>query len=57
VLVILLASIAGRREARHAPAGRQHRHRDDLYEHVKPAHIIRCVLLRQIAILNYINPF
>ena len=26
-------------------------------EHVKPAHIIRKVLLRQIAILNYINPF
>ncbi|CAH1656232.1 RND transporter [Hyphomicrobiales bacterium] len=25
--------------------------------HVKPAHIIRRVLLRQIAILNYINPF
>ncbi|MBS7698387.1 MULTISPECIES: efflux RND transporter periplasmic adaptor subunit [unclassified Chelatococcus] len=25
--------------------------------HVKPAHIIRQVLLRQIAILNYINPF
>jgi hypothetical protein len=26
-------------------------------EHVKVAHIIRKVLLRQIAILNYINPF
>jgi hypothetical protein len=26
-------------------------------EHIKPAHIIRKVLLRQIAILNYINPF
>ncbi len=26
-------------------------------EHVKPAHIIRRVLLRQIAITNYINPF
>jgi hypothetical protein len=26
-------------------------------EHVKPAHIIRKVLLRQIAITNYINPF
>ncbi|CAH1668945.1 MULTISPECIES: efflux RND transporter periplasmic adaptor subunit [unclassified Chelatococcus] len=25
--------------------------------HVKPAHVIRKVLLRQIAILNYINPF
>jgi hypothetical protein len=27
-----------------------------LTEHIKPAHIIRKVLLRQIAILNYINP-
>ena len=26
-------------------------------DHVKPAHIIRKVLLRQIAILNYVNPF
>lgn len=26
-------------------------------EHVKPAHVIRKVLLRQIAITNYINPF
>jgi RND family efflux transporter MFP subunit len=26
-------------------------------EHVKPAHVIRQVVLRQIAILNYINPF
>lgn len=26
-------------------------------EHVKPAHLIRKVLLRQIAITNYINPF
>ncbi len=26
-------------------------------EHIKPAHIIRKVVLRQIAILNYINPF
>ncbi len=26
-------------------------------EHVKPAHVIRRVLLRQVAILNYINPF
>jgi hypothetical protein len=25
--------------------------------HVKAAHIIRKVLLRQIAIINYINPF
>jgi hypothetical protein len=25
--------------------------------HIKPAHIIRKVILRQIAILNYINPF
>ena len=26
-------------------------------DHVKVAHIIRAVMLRQIAILNYINPF
>jgi hypothetical protein len=26
-------------------------------DQVKPAHIIRKVLLRQVAILNYINPF
>jgi hypothetical protein len=26
-------------------------------EHVKLAHVIRKVLLRQIAILNYVNPF
>lgn len=26
-------------------------------EHVKPAHLIRKVLLRQIAIVNYVNPF
>ena len=26
-------------------------------EHVKVSHIIRRVLLRQIAILNYVNPF
>ena len=26
-------------------------------EHIKPAHVIRQVLLRHIAILNYINPF
>ncbi len=26
-------------------------------EHVKVAHVIRRVLLRQLAILNYINPF
>jgi RND family efflux transporter MFP subunit len=26
-------------------------------DHIKPAHVIRKVLLRQIAILNYINPF
>jgi hypothetical protein len=25
--------------------------------HIRPSHIIRRVLLRQIAILNYINPF
>jgi len=26
-------------------------------EHIKPAHIIRKVILRQIAIVNYVNPF
>ena len=26
-------------------------------EHVKAAHVIRKVVLRQIAILNYVNPF
>jgi hypothetical protein len=26
-------------------------------EHIKPVHIIRKVILRQIAILNYVNPF
>jgi hypothetical protein len=26
-------------------------------EHVKVSHVIRRVLLRQVAILNYINPF
>ena len=26
-------------------------------DRVKPAHVIRQVLLRQIAILNYVNPF
>jgi RND family efflux transporter MFP subunit len=26
-------------------------------DHIKPAHVIRQVLLRQIAILNYVNPF
>ena len=26
-------------------------------EHLKPTHVIRRVLLRQIAILNYVNPF
>jgi hypothetical protein len=25
--------------------------------HIRPAHIIRRVILRQIAILNYVNPF
>jgi hypothetical protein len=26
-------------------------------EHIKPGHIIRKVILRQIAIVNYVNPF
>ena len=26
-------------------------------EHIKPSHIIRKVILRQIAIVNYVNPF
>ena len=25
--------------------------------HIKPSHIIRKVILRQIAIVNYVNPF
>jgi len=25
--------------------------------HIRPAHLIRRVLLRQVAILNYVNPF
>ena len=26
-------------------------------QHIKPSHIIRKVILRQIAIVNYVNPF
>jgi hypothetical protein len=26
-------------------------------EHLKPTHVVRRVILRQIAILNYVNPF
>jgi hypothetical protein len=26
-------------------------------EHIKPSHIIRKVILRQIAIVNYVDPF
>ena len=26
-------------------------------DHVKPTHIVRRVILRQVAILNYVNPF
>ena len=26
-------------------------------EHLKPTHIVRRVILRQLAILNYVNPF
>ena len=26
-------------------------------DHIKPSHIIRKLILRQIAILNYVNPF
>jgi hypothetical protein len=26
-------------------------------EHLKPTHIVRRVILRQISILNYVNPF
>ena len=26
-------------------------------DHIKAAHIIRKVLLRQVAIINYVNPF
>ena len=26
-------------------------------EHLKPTHVVRRVILRQIAIINYVNPF
>jgi hypothetical protein len=26
-------------------------------EHLKPTHMVRRVILRQVAILNYVNPF
>ena len=26
-------------------------------DHIKPTHIVRRVILRQVAILNYVNPF
>jgi hypothetical protein len=26
-------------------------------DHVKPTHVVRRVILRQVAILNYVNPF
>ena len=40
-----------------ALAGRQHRRSRDFTDHVKAAHVIRKVLLRQMAIINYVNPF
>jgi hypothetical protein len=33
-----------------------HRRNTIFTEHVKAAHVIRKVLLRQVAILNYVNP-
>jgi hypothetical protein len=49
-------------EDRGARAGRQLRHDVGLHkaiftDRIKPAHVIRKVLLRQVAILNYVNPF
>lgn len=42
--------------ARHLPAGSAGT--AAIYtDHVKPAHIVRRVILRQVAILNYVNPF
>ena len=48
---------ARRRRRRETPAGRRTGTAAIFTEHVKVAHIIRKVLLRQIAILNYVNPF
>ena len=45
-------------DVREASAGRRHRRRPrSSPKRVKPTHVIRKVLLRQIAILNYVNPF
>ena len=48
---------ARRRRRRRQPAGRCAGDAAIFTEHVKAAHIIRKVLLRQIAILNYVVPF
>jgi hypothetical protein len=48
------AGQTGRRQARSQPPGRRC---GDYPPHIKPAHVIRKVILRQIAILNYVNPF
>ena len=44
------------RTLRDVPAG-SHRHGGDLHRPRQGRHVIRKVLLRQIAILNYVNPF
>ena len=48
---------ARRSGIREGAAGRQYRRAAIFTEHIKAAHIIRKVLLRQVAITNYINPF
>jgi hypothetical protein len=47
---------ARRPQARRQPAGRHCRRCGIYTEHIKPSHIIRKVILRQIAIVNYVNP-
>ena len=48
---------ARRRRLRQPPAGRRTGDAAIFTDRVKAAHVIRKVLLRQIAILNYVNPF
>ena len=48
---------ARRPQARRQPAGGTAGDAAIYTEHIKPSHIIRKVILRQIAIVNYVNPF
>ena len=49
---------AGRRRVRASAAGRQHRRlRRSTPNMSRSSHVVRSVLLRQVAILNYVNPF